>query len=56
VLVALNMSATPQKASFDLSKQGLGRNPLKTLISSEASARGNEVTLEPFGLLIAEVN
>jgi alpha-glucosidase len=56
VLVALNMSATPQKATFDLSKQGFGRTPLKTLISSEASANGNEVTLEPFGLLIAEVN
>jgi len=56
VLVALNMSATPQKTTFDLSKQGLGRTPLKPLIASEASAKGNEVTLEPFGLLIAEVS
>jgi alpha-glucosidase len=56
VLVALNMSATAQKATFDLSKQGFGRTPLKTLISSEASANGNEVTLQPFGLLIAEVS
>ena len=55
VLVALNMSASTQKASFDLTKQGLGGVPLKTLISSGASAKGNEVTLEPFGLLIAEV-
>ena len=55
VLVALNMSATPQKAIFDLSKQGFGGNALKTLIASSASATGNEVTLEPFGLLIAEV-
>ncbi len=54
VLVALNMSATPQRATFDLSKRGLAR--LKTLISSGASVQGNDVALEPFGLLIAEVN
>jgi alpha-glucosidase len=56
VLVALNMSATPQKATFDLSGQGFGRTPLKILIASQASAKGKEVTLEPFGLLIAELN
>jgi alpha-glucosidase len=55
VLVALNMSATPQKASFDLSKQGFGRASLKTVIASQASAKGHTVTLKPFGLLIAEV-
>jgi len=56
VLVALNMSAVPQKATFDLSQQGFGAAALKTLIASpEASAKGAEVTLEPFGLLIAEV-
>jgi alpha-glucosidase len=56
VLVALNMSATPQKTTFDLSRQGFGHTPLNTLIASQASAKGNEVTLEPFGLLIAEVS
>jgi alpha-glucosidase len=56
VLVALNMSDSPQKASFDLSKQGFGGALLKTVISSEASAKGQEVTLQPFGLLIAEVS
>jgi glycosidase len=57
VLVVLNMSATPQKTTFHLSQQGLGQAPLKTLIASpEASVKGNEVTLEPFGLLIAEVS
>jgi alpha-glucosidase len=55
VLVALNMSAAPQKTIFDLSKQGFGGDALKTLIASSASATGNAVTLEPFGLLIAEV-
>jgi alpha-glucosidase len=63
VLVALNMSASPQKTIFNLSRRGFGRAtpivpaPLKTLIASpEASVKGNEVTLEPFGLLIAEVS
>jgi alpha-glucosidase len=56
VLVALNMSANPQKTTFDLSRQGLGRVSLKTLIASpESSARGSKVSLEPFGLLIASV-
>jgi hypothetical protein len=39
------------------SPTGFGRTTLETLIaSSEASATGSEVTFEPFGLLIAEVN
>jgi alpha-glucosidase len=57
VLVVLNMSDSARKAKFDLSKQGFGRSTLKTLIASpEASVKGSEVTLEPFGLLIAELN
>ena len=57
VLVVLNMSDSARKAKFDLSKHGFGRSTLKTLIASpEASAKGSEVTLEPFGLLIAELN
>jgi alpha-glucosidase len=56
VLVALNMSASPQKTTFNLSPQGFGRAALKTLIASpEASVKGSEVALEPFGLLIVEV-
>ena len=55
VLVALNMSAEPRKAAFDLSAQGFGKARLKSLIASASSAEGNEVSLEPFGLLIAEV-
>jgi hypothetical protein len=50
------MSDAPQKASFDLSHEGFSKTNLKPVISSAASANGNEVTLEPFGLLIAEVN
>ena len=57
VLVALNMSATPQKTTFNLSRQGFTQTVLNTLIASpSASARGNQVTFEPFGFLIAEVN
>jgi alpha-glucosidase len=57
VLVVLNMSSSTQKAIFNLSKEGFGHSTLKTLIASQgASVKDNEVNLEPFGLLIAEVN
>jgi alpha-glucosidase len=57
VLVALNMSAVPQNATFELGDQGFFAFTLKPLIASAQSfAKGNHVTLEPFGLLIAEVN
>jgi len=55
LLIALNMSDSPQKPSFDLSRQGLAQAPLKTLFASPgASANGKQVTLEPFGFVIAE--
>jgi alpha-glucosidase len=56
VLVALNMSAKPQKVTFNLSQQGFARSIIKTVIASKASAKGKEVSLGPFGLLIAELN
>jgi alpha-glucosidase len=63
VLVALNMSAAPQKVNFDLSDKRFGTGSLaidpalKILVSSAgASAQGGAVTLEPYGLLIAEIN
>src|SRR6202453_4684158 len=56
VLVVLNMSSTSQKPAFDLGPQGFGGAALKTLIASPgATVRGNKVSLEPFGLMIAEV-
>jgi glycosidase len=56
VLVALNMSASPQKATFKLADQGLSLTSLKTLVATpQSSAKGSEVTLEPFGVFIAEV-
>jgi len=63
VIVALNMSAAPQKATFDLSDKRLSSGSsaidptLKILVSSKgASAQGGAVTLEPYGLFIAEVS
>ncbi len=57
VLVVLNMSPAPQKTSFSLAAQGFSQVNLKPLIASpQASVKGNEVSLEPFGLLIAEVH
>ena len=57
VLIALNMSAAPQTVTFNLAEQGFSKATLTPLIASEkASAKGNEVSLEAYGLLIAEVN
>ena len=56
VLIALNMSAEPQKATFDLSPQHLSGRTIKSLLdASGASIHGQEVSLEPFGTLVAEV-
>jgi alpha-glucosidase len=57
VLVAINLSAAPQKVAFDLRKRELG-NKAKTLLATEAqpaSARLSEITLAPYGLYIGEV-
>jgi alpha-glucosidase len=57
VLVALNMTGRPQKVSFDLAAQGFPAAKAKLLLSaphSEQSGLG-ELTLEPFGVYIAEV-
>lgn len=55
VLVALNMSAAPQKAAFNLADKGFPYANLKTLVAtSQSSAKGSVVSLEPFGVFIAE--
>ena len=54
VLVALNMSGTEQTTNFDLSKQGFSR--AKSLVATEKSAaRGETVTLRPFGVFIGQL-
>jgi len=56
VLVALNMSGSPRKATFNLADKGFASAPLKALVATpESSAKGSEVMLEPFGVFIAEV-
>jgi alpha-glucosidase len=56
VLVALNMSDSPKKASFNLADKGFGSASLKSLIATpKSSAKGMDVSLEPFGVFIGEV-
>jgi alpha-glucosidase len=56
VLVVLNMSASPHRATFHLAEKGFAAARLKTLVATpQSSAQGSEVTLEPFGVFIAEV-
>ena len=56
VLVALNMSGSPQKASFRLADEGLGSVHLSGLVATpQSSAKGMDVSLEPFGVFIGEV-
>jgi alpha-glucosidase len=58
VLVVLNMSSDPQKASFNLDSQGFSVNA-KTLLStnsSETVANLSQVSLEPFGVYIAQLS
>jgi alpha-glucosidase len=55
VLVALNMSKSGQQASFHLASQGFPAFNLKPLIASGASVKGGNVSLAPYGLMIAEV-
>jgi alpha-glucosidase len=58
-LVVINMSASPQKVSFDLSKQGFGSGATKTLMTTQASLKNassvTQLSLEPFAVYIAEV-
>ena len=56
VLVALNMSASPQKVSFNLTDQGFPNSVLATLVATpQTTFRDGGVMLEPFGIFIAEV-
>ena len=59
VLVVINMSASPQKVSFDLSKQGFGSGAAKTLMTTQPSLKNassvTQLSLEPFAVYIGEV-
>jgi len=60
VLVVLNMSAEPQKASFHLEAQGISSAEAKTLLTTIPSmndhATLSEMTLEPFSVYIGEIS
>jgi alpha-glucosidase len=54
VVVALNMSSMPQKVKLEL--QGKGFSSAKGLVATGGSAvKGNEVSLEPYGVFIGEL-
>lgn len=56
ILVALNMSAVPQKAEFDLTREGFPSAGLKSLLATpKSTSRSNVVNLEPFGVFIAQL-
>lgn len=56
VLVALNMSASAQEVKFDLGNQGFASAKFKSLVATpQAAATGQEVSLPPFGVFVAEV-
>ena len=58
ILVVLNMSATKQQASFDLSKQGLAGAKSTVLAKNATSAADGKlktVTLDPYGVYIAKL-
>ncbi len=59
VLVVLNMSANPQKESFDLSQQGFWQNEARTLLSTDGGAASEKlkaITLKPYAVYIGEVS
>jgi alpha-glucosidase len=55
VLVALNMSGSPQKVNFELSKNGF--STANSLVATpKSAARGDIVTLEPYGVFIGQLS
>jgi alpha-glucosidase len=55
VLVALNMSGSPQKVNFELRKNGF--SSAHTLLATPKSgAKGDIVTLEPYGVFVGQLS
>jgi alpha-glucosidase len=54
VLVALNMSGAQQKVNFELSKNGFS-SATSLLATGKSSAKGDVVTLEPYGVFIGQL-
>ncbi|MFZ0958304.1 MAG: alpha-glucosidase [Candidatus Sulfotelmatobacter sp.] len=54
VLVALNMSGSPKKVNFELKHNGF--SSAKSLVANgKSSAKGDEVSLEPYGVFIGQL-
>jgi alpha-glucosidase len=60
VLVVLNMSAAPQKATFDLAAQGFSSREAKTLLTTMPDLGKNatlsDMSLAPFSVYIGEIS
>jgi glycosidase len=59
VLVALNMSGTPQHVRFNLSAEGFSSAKAKTLLTTSAPAPNgplDQIVLEPFAVYIGQVS
>jgi len=54
VVVALNMSDTPQKVNLELKGNGFAA-ATRLLATGKSGANGSEVSLEPFGVFIGEL-
>ncbi len=58
IVVALNMTAQPQKIALDLKEAGIQQTAIKTLMTNESSLMGattTSITLPPFASWIGEV-
>ena len=55
VVVALNMSDTPQKISLNLKQNGFS-SATSLLATGKSGAQGAEVSLEPYGVFIGELS
>jgi len=54
LVVALNMSNEPQKVKLELKSKGFA-SASRLLATGESSAKGDEVSLEPFGVFIGQL-
>ena len=58
IVVALNMTAQPQKIALDLKEAGIQQTAIKTLLTNESSLMGatsTSITLPPFASWVGEV-
>jgi alpha-glucosidase len=54
VLVILNMSPEPHTATIDVAAHGLSSKESKLLVSTKAHGEPSQISLEPFGVYMAE--